>query len=262
MHTAFSLQRAMFEIRIDGVPSEREALFEGRPDERLGIVISSPLGAAGASLMIQLAITAYFDSPERSRRSAPHYAEIYAFHIGGRHGNLGSLDIWPQRKEVFIAGSGADTLSAINSHGITHLLVPDGAPQEITHRYKEPEAARDRVRRCFAYGSTGRVADADILIATSSDVPLEDLDDMLDPHVNFEKMSGFPAPDDPVARVDGAVWLAGLQSRIDEVTPQDYEDARRARRALTQDGRFAQSFRRIDIDTALQRLGPNDGPQG
>ena len=45
-----------------------------------------PLGATGASMLIQLAITAFYDV-KPSRREVTLYPEIYLFHVGGRHGN-------------------------------------------------------------------------------------------------------------------------------------------------------------------------------
>ena len=52
MHTARSLAVENFSIEIEGRQVQREALFAGQAHERFGIVVTSPLGALGASLLI------------------------------------------------------------------------------------------------------------------------------------------------------------------------------------------------------------------
>ena len=81
----------------------------------------------------------------------PLYPEIYLFHVGGTWGSGVGFDFWPDRKEVFLPADAREVLRSINSHAITHLAIPDGEPKDVTHRFKEPEAAHDRLKRCFAY---------------------------------------------------------------------------------------------------------------
>ena len=61
MHTAFLLKSSMFEIEMNGRASDREELLDWQAGDRLGIVLNSPLGALGASMLIQLVTAAYYD---------------------------------------------------------------------------------------------------------------------------------------------------------------------------------------------------------
>ena len=126
MHTARQLDAAYFGITVDGVPSSREDVFpEWGVHDRLGVVVDRPLGATGASMLIQLAITAFYDV-KPSRREVTLYPEIYLFHVGGRHGNHAYYDVYPPRKEVVVADDPAEILEAINDRAITRLAVVDG----------------------------------------------------------------------------------------------------------------------------------------
>ena len=66
MHTAVQLNQTMLEVQIDGAVKDSEALLaEWGPYDRLGLVVTEPLGAVGASHLIQLAITAFYDQRHR-----------------------------------------------------------------------------------------------------------------------------------------------------------------------------------------------------
>jgi len=83
VHTAHSLAVEHFSIEIEGRQVKREALFAGQAHERFGIVVTSPLGALGASLLIELAVTAYYDVPGRERRR-DHDPGAASLALGGR----------------------------------------------------------------------------------------------------------------------------------------------------------------------------------
>src|SRR5947209_843676 len=160
MHTARQLNAELFEICKASEFSSREDLLPGwGPLDRLGVVMTEPFGAIGASHLIQLAITAFYDAvPSRRegtlRDKDPRalYPDIYLFHVGGEFGDHSAFDFWPARKEVFVPGDARFVLDAVNDRGITRLAVPDGESQPVEHEWKEPASARDRIKTVLVYG--------------------------------------------------------------------------------------------------------------
>lgn len=255
MHTAQSLAVENFSIEIEGRQVSREALFAGPAHERFGIVVTSPLGALGASLLIELAVTAYYDCAGRERRAQPLYPEIYAFHVGGRFGNYGPMDFWPARKELFLAGGAAEVLEAINSHAITHLAVPAGPPQATAHRFKEPATALDRLERCFLYDPSGRVSDGEITIRALHPSLWADVDYVIDVRSGEERTA---IPDnlntDPIQQQSMSEYLRRLRGRRDEVTADDRALAARHRSALRAGPTLVETFKGATVEAALARL--------
>ena len=86
------------------------------------MIVDRPLGATGASMLIQLVITAFYDV-NPGRREVTLYPETYLFHVGGRHGNHAYYDVYPPRTEVVVASDSAEILEAINDRAITRLAV-------------------------------------------------------------------------------------------------------------------------------------------
>jgi len=95
--------------------------------DRFGLVVTSPLGGIGASLLLESAIAMLYKVRPPRRSSGPAYPEVYLFHVGGPHGDFSAFDLWPPRKEVLIpSGQPLRVLEAINAHGITRLALPPG----------------------------------------------------------------------------------------------------------------------------------------
>jgi hypothetical protein len=261
MHTAFHIKNAMFAIELDGQVSTREAILEWEILDRLGVVINSAYGALGAILLILLATTAFYDEPKRRRRSRPLYADVYLFHVGRRWGFHGALDFWPDRKEVLVSDA-VDALRSINSHGITHLAVPDGPLRPVVHRYKEPESAMDRIKHCFVYGADGTVAAADVTICTSAAEVLKNYEDTLFPEqalaaleksmAERTRFSGKEVEQEDVRR-----YFDLMRQRLDEVDRTDiaYERVRQRLNQAKSAGALVEHLRRIDTATALSMLG-------
>ena len=89
MHTAVQLNQTMFEVQIDGAVTDSEALLaEWGPYDRLGVVVTEPLGAVGASHLIQLAITAFYDQRPSRRAENAHYPEVISSTSVGVSGNI------------------------------------------------------------------------------------------------------------------------------------------------------------------------------
>lgn len=264
MHTARQLFEEAFEIRIDGEPAIREELL---PDwgvhDRLGVVMSEPFGAIGASHLIQLAITAYYDARPDRREGLPKgkddrnpkaiYPDIYLFHVGGRYGDHSAFDFWPARKEVFVPNDPRVVLDAINDRAITCLLVSDQQPIPIEHEFKEPAAARDLIRSVFAYDASGRVADPDVEIRGLQSRTEANPTRVLDPDRRY---SGLPAgadDDHPDPDLRARSWPVRTEQRRSEAA-ESLPLARSRREAVRVDGLATETYRRIDLDDALSML--------
>lgn len=220
MHTAFCLREEMFSIQIEGAAGSREQLLGWGAQDRLGIVVNSPHGGLGAGLLTLLSVTAFYDVPGSNRRAVPLYPEIYLFHVGGAWGSGVGFDFWPDRKELFLPADPREVLRSINSHAITHLAVPDGELKDVVHRFKEPEAAHDRLKRCFAYAPGGSVTAADTSITTSSMSVISNFDSILRPELVLASMDELVATDPKwapgtVAGNDAWYGMELLRRRID-----------------------------------------------
>ena len=252
MHTAFSLQASMFEVEMHGKLTDREGLLDWQPGDRLGIVLKSPLGALGASMLIQLVTTAYYDV-RPSRREAPHYAEIYLFHSGGRFGDFTSFDVQP-RRELFLSAEPEALIEAINDRAITHLAVPDGLPRSLRFPWKEREAAHDRIRRCFAYSADGRTRDADIAITSRHPDLYRDIHLALKPEALSEHIERYIDAGDPDVQLYSKSLAQRVRSRADEISASERTAARRYHEALSENGVISQTFRTVNVNEALSLL--------
>ena len=252
MHTAFSLKGSMFEIEMNGQVVNREALLDWQPNDRLGIVLNSPLGALGASMLMQLVTTAYYDV-RPSRRQAPHYAEIYLFHLGGRYGDFSSFDVLP-RREVFLPADPEALLEAINDRGITHLAVPDGTVQHLNFLWNEPEAARDRIRRCFAYTSHGCTSDADIVIMSHDLDVRNDVELALDPIALAENIERYIGASDVNVQLYSRKLAERVRSRLGEISADEKMTARKNHGTIPENCTMRQTFRKVTVDHALGML--------
>lgn len=271
MHTALQLCAEDFGIEVDGAPVDLASLFPGwRPHDRFGIVVHEPYGAIGASYLIQASIVAFYDvRPGRRAGRGPGiaepnevaiYPEIYVFHVGGRHGDHSMFDFWPARKEVFLEADPRVVLDAINDRAITRLAVPDGPSTPVEHEYKEPAAARDRIQSVFAYSAAGRVKLADVVISGIGSALESNPRDVLDPVKMCAEVS---APDFRRLRSTDPVllqreWAHLVLQRASEAQ-EGLELARSRRAALQEAFVVRETYRRISVDDALNRLVPITG---
>jgi len=255
--------RSQFSILVDGESVDLEALFpDWHPYDRLGVVVHERFGALGATHLIQLAIVAFYDvHPGRRagklRAGDPLaiYPEIYLFHIGAIHGNHCWLDVFPPRKEVLLQSDASLVLEAINDRAITRLAVPDIPPVPAAHAWKEPAAARDRIVSTFAYSETGRTQDADVEIQGREPVTEFNARKILDPDgPNGTNISPAERLDQNLRSVASASSPAGSAGLADAGPTLTEASVRRER--LRADGAATETYRRIDLDEALQMLVP------
>jgi hypothetical protein len=260
MHAAHQFKASMFSITHREAQTSAGDLLGWSSHDRLGIVVNSPLGALGAGLLTLTVATAFYDL-DRKRRMRPLYPPIFLFHVGRRRGFYGELDFWPDRKEIATPADATEVLRAINAVGITHLVVPDGPAKSVVHRYKEPEEARDRLRRCYVYSPDGQVTDADVRISTTTRPVIENLERVAHPVATLEMRERTIAEtprlraDTPLGR-DTRHYCAQWRERIDEVDLRDPAVLRiqaRIEAALAQEY-LQESLRSIDSKEALDLL--------
>jgi hypothetical protein len=223
MHTT-ALRSEDFRIRVDGEDGTLQAVFPGFTEhDRLGIVIGTDFGGAGASTLILAAVTAFYDRLRAQGGEFFAYADYFAFHIGRPRGSLRKLDVFPAHKEVVVAQDPEEILRAINDRGVTRLLVEPGhdGPAELS-----PDArasARRRIRTALGYSSIGRVPAPDVVIHGS-------------------------------ARTESYVE-AMLATAEDEVARGTADRMRVVRTAMRHGDRPVEGFCRLPLERALRSLG-------
>lgn len=230
MHSSEELRSSLFEISVAGRPARLVELFEGFTEhDRLGVVLSRPGAALGASALITATITAFYDI-QRSRGPGFFvYPDYYLFHVGRPLGHHGKLDVWPRRKEVVVEPDPGPILDAVNDRAITRLAVEDAAgvqagEPEALEQVFEAEAlasARARIVTCLAYSASGRVAGGDVRIASN-----------------------------PVA--EG--YVDATLERSPEIPAEERERIRRSRQELVEAGVPVETYRRVALDEALALL--------
>jgi hypothetical protein len=275
---------------LDGRPASLEDVFEGFGEQdRLGVVMSRPCGAVGASALITATITAFYDLHRARGPDFFVYPDYYLFHVGRPLGDHARLDVWPRRKEVVVDESPQAILEAIDDRAITRLVVEDGAGAEDGDAAKAElddevvASARGRMRTCLAYSPAGRVANADVEIA-SNPVTEGYVEAILDPETRIARLraeadaggADADAADRGGAAAAGAggrtdtlaadaaelaarsqalrARIAAIESRLGEVDRDVRLRILRARRDLLVEGVPVEAYRRIDLQEALRLL--------
>jgi hypothetical protein len=260
MHTATQLDVSQFSLSREGRAARREDLLPGwAAHDRLGVVVTEPFGAVGASHLIQIAITAFYDArPSRrggrpgGRRRDAVYPEIYLFHVGAAHGDHSAFDFWPARKEIIVDRDPLVVLDAINDRAVTRLAVPDRDPEPVVHEWKEPAAARDRIVSAFAYSPSGRVRAPTWEIRGLDPRTEQNPELILNPEKQYAGASGATGVGQ--AADPRRVWQLRAAARRDEARDRIAE-ANLLRRAIRdQDGRASETYREISVDDALLML--------
>jgi hypothetical protein len=261
MHTARQLEEKLFSVTIEGRSADRGQLFgDYGPLSRFGVVVHEPYGAVGASYLLQLAITAFYDArPERRDRSMPVYPDVFVFHVGGRFGDHADFDVYPPRKEVFVDNDPIAVLNAINDRGITHLAVPEREPDVVQHEWKEPAQAIDRIGAAWVYSPSGRAPESDIAITSTS--PRAEANAKMALHAQdsyHERQQAREALGDISVAPDER--LAARRDRRDEVSIACRDRIRDGRTQLdTAEGR-TETYRRVAVADTLRRLHRGPAP--
>jgi hypothetical protein len=252
----------MFAIDVAGRRAGVPDLFEGFGEQdRLGLVMSQPCGAVGASALISSTVTAFYDIHRARTDDFFVYPDYYLFHVGRPLGDHARLDVWPRRKEVIVSDEPQEILEAIDDRAITRLVVEDGPPDETAldaeavagARGLDSEAvasARGRIVTCLAYSPTGRVAEPDVRIA-SNPVTEGYVEAILDPEARLERLRN---------RSGNEALVAAIERRMGEVSPDVRQRIAGSRADLVENGAPVETYRRIGLAEALARLGSAGGP--
>ncbi len=245
MHSARELRSSSFAIEVGGRRARLEELLEGFGErDRLGLVMSRPCGAVGASALISATITAFYDLQRARGPDFFIYPDYYLFHVGGPLGDHGRLDVWPRRKEVVVGEAPQQILEAIDDRGITRLVVEDGVPREPAFEQEALASARSRIVTCLAYSASGRVKGPDVRIASNS-VTEGYVADILEPEARMAKLRAQAGSEE---RADAIALRAG------EVNAEVRRKRKLARMELVEDGVPVETYRRIELDEALGML--------
>lgn len=220
MHTAKELSSSAFAVEVAGRPASLKDIFPGfTGQDRVGVVVRLPCGATGASTVILASVTAFYD--HQREKWGPDgffiYPDYFLFHVGGRWGDHGMLDIWPSHKEVVVCDEPEEQLRAINDRAVTRLLVEDRTPRPPSFERESLASARERIVTAVAYSARGHVSEADVRVMGN--------------------------------RV--------TESYVDAVLDQSAaggDEIKASRRRLYEDGRPVETYRRLSLDDALARL--------
>ena len=222
MHTATELSSDDFAFRVDGRPGRlADILPKFAEPDRVGAVVRQPCGAVGASVLILAAITAFYDAQRAKGGEFFIYPDYFLFHVGARLDDHGMLDVWPAHKEVVVPDEPEELLRAINDRGITRLLVEDRAPGDPEFQRESLASARNRIVSAVAYSPTGRVPDADVLVAGNETTES---------------------------------YVAAVLERSTGIASGSGEKLGLARSALHEQDRPVESYRRLTLDDALAQL--------
>lgn len=255
--------------------------------DRLGVLVRRPYGLLGASLLVQAAITLFYDlrrrdidefrrrlAPEPERRAIdetratvvdggvnpielaelgsiayPVYPEIYVLHVGGRHGDHSTMDIWPPNREFEVDDDPTAIARAVNDRALTRLAVPDGPRASVSLDWETRGTLRETVQQAFAYAEDGAVAHADVSIVGTDPAVEENPRATLDMEATIARWAPHRA--DPSVRR----FLDSAEPRLGEVSSDVRRSLRASRERALHDGTPRETYRRIGLQEALDLVG-------
>ena len=255
MHVLTLLKANMFDIQLGGQPASiADVLPDWHAHDRFGLVIDEALGGIGATHLLQIAMTAFYDVKPSRKTELTVYPEIYAFHIGKPRGAHAPYDFWPARREVILETTDHRiVLDAINDRGITRLAVPDRPMREVIHRPKEEDAALDRIASAFVYHPSGRIAEPDLTISGNDRRTEYNPDQVLKPFSEERLAAMKPSSTRPVKELDTS-YIDWLRLRSGDLSEDERLAAQTRRTDLREGGLATESYRRVSVTEALQRL--------
>jgi hypothetical protein len=196
----------------------------------------------------------------KKRRMRPLYPDVFLIHAGGPWGCHAAFDFMPDHKEVFATADPAELLRVVNNLGITHLAIPERPRRSVQHRFKEPEAAHDRIKQCFVYGPAGTVTVPQVRIEVNPAAPvLGNYESTLFPKTLVDMLDTMAAaPELRVTTPDEiAIWQKTTRKRLQESSEQHPSHQRGVQRIARarQENAITEELRRVDVAAALEMLG-------
>lgn len=282
MHVSVLCRTELFTAERGGEQCCPEGILPGwTSGDRLGVVVDEPMGAVGASVMIQLATALFYEVRPSRRRD--QYPPLFVFHLGGPHGDFSPMDVWPARREILLpAGDPYALLGELRDRAITRLLIPEGTPDAADLDQAEEQAGqagnpgwvsaaasgwtdaasfREQLASAYAYSPTGGVRHPDTAVGTEDGECESMVEDVLDPHRCYNE---FAPRDDETLLAMGAgpstvsdlrLWLDSFGARLDEVDAQQRAARLEERRAARRNAATVQTYRTLDGQQALSLLG-------
>lgn len=273
MHMATMVNEAMFELKVDDKPATRADVLPGwGPASRLGVIIREPFGAVGASLLIQLAVTAFYDAAPARRGASPQYPEIYLFHVGGRYGDHRPFDFWPPRKEVFLRDDPLAVIEALNDRAINVLAFPvpkrstngvdpalrgEEAIQSSGAPWSEINSFIERTTTTYQYSADGRCVGGDLTIRGLSQVLEQNGLRATEPERSQAWYQNLTADQLPTALpgpgtlAQTEFWAKTLAERFQEVDSRVRLKIQRQRQARLVDGKATETYQGFTPQQAL-----------
>ncbi|MEW8985911.1 MAG: hypothetical protein AB2401_02695 [Bacillus sp. (in: firmicutes)] len=231
MHTTNSLNLSQFTFSVNNHEASFEDIFpDFNETDRIGIVLRSPGGSAGASSLLMAAITKFYDfhrpllGAEKDKLWI--YPDYFVFHINHWHMDHYWLDVWPPHKEVIVENDPEQILEAINDRGITRLIVEDMSPNQATFLRETVTNAKLRIKSALAYAANGRV---------ENDVRIRN-------------------------RSQAETYVRDSLKRTKGISSEFYQEICNARDGLVVDDWVEETFRRIKVDDALNMLSDSTEP--
>ena len=200
MHVVTLLKAEMFDVEIDGKPASiAQALPDWNPHDRFGLVIDDALGGIGATHLLQIAITSFYDVKPSRRTELTVYPEIYAFHIGKGYGAHAPYDFWPARREVVASRDHREALDAINDRGITGWPFPTASRARSCIGRRSRRGARPHRLGLRHSPSAGKDPDLSSPATTSGPIQSQQ---RLRPRYTDSRPASAPTAAKPVKEVD------------------------------------------------------------
>lgn len=180
MHSS-SLRGHDFTLTASQGAVTHQQWFQGfKNTERVGLVAPNGYDGVGAVNLVMAYVTAFYDTYRATGEKFYAYPDFYSFQYCQPVAEYTDFDIWPEHKNVAVAGGAVEMLDAINDRGITVLLVPDREPTNPTYFKAQLESARRIVKQCYAYSFAGQVDGADLVIETTNRSLVEWADSVFD----------------------------------------------------------------------------------
>lgn len=256
MHMIHLVTSEMFQVRQRGLACSLNEVFpDWLQSDRFGIVIDEPFGGLGATQLIQVATTMFYDSKPSRRSERKIYPEIYAFHYGRGFGAHAPFDFWPARRETIVDRDHRVLLDAINDRGITRLAIPDRQSRDIEHRPKEEDAALDRIVTAIVYSPTGRVDAADFSIRGADKRTEYNARQVLQLAEGYPEEAARKKPPSGLLKERDSSYRDWINRRRSDTTSEDRERAEKRRKALQDEtGLSSESYRFESVQVALRRF--------
>ena len=216
MHSS-TLRGTDFTLTLGGASVSHAEFFAGfGRTRRLGVLCPSPLDGLGAAALVMAHVTAFYDDYRAAGGEFFAYPDFFTLQRAPGTANYSMLDIWPNRKNVSVGPEPGDAADALTDRGVDVLLVPEGRTRAPELQPVQEAALRRLVRDCYLYAPGGAVGDPDLTVS---------------------------CPRDPVAG-----WMESVRSSLDGGngggSPAVDDEA----------GPITQSYRRLSLDQALERL--------